>query len=77
MPAPRLSPVSVGARVRLASSGDLATVLVSNECRLRVRLDKRAEATITTREGEVITVRRVIEKDISPDTELEVLSCNT
>lgn len=63
----------VGTRVRLAR-GETATVVLSNDCHLRVKPDKATEHRFVDRDGteRVVMVRK--ERDISPDTPLEVIA---
>jgi len=55
----------VGTRVRRTPGGEPHEILVSNECRIRLR----------PMNGEEVTIRERKAFDISPHTELEVLSC--
>lgn len=58
----------IGTRVKL-HNGELATIIFSNDCRVRVKLDKRKRDEFTTGKGETVVVQRSIEKDLSPDSE--------
>lgn len=68
-PAPRYRP---GTRIRLWR-GETATIVLSNDTRLRIKPDKAVEHRFTSSDGSerVVLVRK--ERDISPDTPLEVL----
>jgi len=61
-----------GTRLRLWS-GEIVTVLVSNDCRLRVRPEGVRVRTFTTRTGAEVTLPENRDRDITPYVEAEVI----